>query len=364
MGVWRTQLEGMARQTDPSSGPPATAPGELTIAEIRRRYASAYPPAPWIYWTDMLASASVGWTAFVFGAERSLGSAVQVLATVVAVFALLRAALFVHELAHLKPGLLPLFEPAWNLLVGLPLMLPSLMYVGSHGDHHRRTLFGTAGDPEYAPIARWGRLRIAAFVLTGLAVPPMLAIRWGVLGPLSYVIKPLRRPVVEQMSTLIINTDYRRPMPRQRQAVKWAFQEAGAAIVVWVVISGVAAGWLPIRWLLEWYLVGAGALTVNQVRTLAAHKYNNDGRQLDIVGELLDSINMRARSPENVLAAPVGLRYHALHHLLPNAPYHTLGALHRRLLREVPAGSPYRRAEAYGIVTAVWDLLGPRRRSA
>jgi fatty acid desaturase len=43
-----------------------------------------------------------------------------------------------------------------------------------------------------------------------------------------------------------------------------------------------------------------------------------------------------------MLWAPVGLRYHGLHHLLPNLPYHSLGRAHRRLLQRLPAESPYR----------------------
>jgi fatty acid desaturase len=37
-----------------------------------------------------------------------------------------------------------------------------------------------------------------------------------------------------------------------------------------------------------------------------------------------------------VLWAPLGLRYHATHHLFPTMPYHSLGAAYRRLARELP----------------------------
>ena len=32
------------------------------------------------------------------------------------------------------------------------------------------------------------------------------------------------------------------------------------------------------------------------------------------------------------LIAPVGLRYHALHHWIPSLPYHNLGRAHRLLI--------------------------------
>lgn len=326
--------------------------------------ASSFQPHPWIYWGDLLASAGAGWAAFAMGVQAPLGSLGHMAAMIITTVALLRAALFIHELAHFKRGTLPGFETAWNLLVGLPLMLPSLMYVESHGDHHRQAVFGTPGDPEYAPIARWSRLRIVGFVATALAMPPLLACRWGVLGPLSYLLLPLRRLVVERASTLVINTSYRRPAPRGRHAVRWVLQEVVAAVVFWVVVAGGIVGWISSRWLLQWYIVGAGILLVNQVRTLAAHRYNNDGKPLDLIGQLLDSINLRGWPILTVLAAPLGLRYHALHHLLPTVPYHSLGALHRHLLEELPSDSPYRRTEREGILSTVRDLLLSENRAA
>jgi fatty acid desaturase len=330
---------------------------QLTAVEFRRRFANAFPPRPWLYWSDLLASAGVGWIAFVVGARAQLGSLLYLAATVVAVTALLRAAIFIHELAHLKRGALPGFETAWHLLVGLPFMLPSLLYVGSHSDHHRQTTFGTIADPEYAPMARWGGLRIAWFVVSVLAVPPLLVLRWGVLGPLSYLIPPLRRLVVERASTLVINPDYRRPTPQGRQAAHWRTQEAATATVFWLVVVSGLMGWLALRWLLHWYIVAAGVLLVNQVRTLAAHRYDNDGAPLDSSGQLLDSVTLNGWPIPTVLAAPLGLRYHALHHFLPTMPYHNLGALHRHLLAELPPDSPYRRTQSSGILATVRALL-------
>jgi len=169
---------------DASATPaPAGRPG--SVEDIRRRYAAAFRPRPWIYWCDLLASAALGWALFALSLTLPAFSLLHVVTVVTATLALLRGALFIHELAHLRSGSVPGFEIAWHALVGVPLCIPSLMYVGSHTDHHRRTAFGTAEDPEYAPIARWNPLRIVWFVVVVAFVPVLLVIRWGVLGPVT-----------------------------------------------------------------------------------------------------------------------------------------------------------------------------------
>jgi fatty acid desaturase len=60
--------------------------------------------------------------------------------------------------------------------------------------------------------------------------------------------------------------------------------------------------------------------------------------------------------PPNRLApiwAPVGLRYHALHHLLPSLPYHSLGEAHRRLMGGAGHGSTYRKANYSGMLLLI-----------
>ena len=339
-----------------SSDAPQAAVRAFDPIEIRRRYASAFRPNPWIYWSDLLVSAGIGWGAFAMALAAPFASLGYFGWLGVSIVALLRAALFIHELTHLRPGALPGFEAGWHLLAGLPLMLPSLMYVGSHNDHHKKNVFGTRHDPEYAPIARWSRLRLVRFVLEVALVPLALPLRWGVLAPLSYLIPALRKPVVERLSTLFINADYRRPMPRGTQARRWAIQEAAACVLFWVVAGLLWQGVLPLTLVVTWVLLTSGILVINQIRTLAAHRYECDGREVDATAQLMDSINLRGVPVLTALIAPVGLRYHALHHFLPTVPYHSLGTLHRRLLRELPSEAEYHRTEAGGILAAVREL--------
>jgi hypothetical protein len=195
------------------------------------------------------------------------------------------------------------------------------MYVGSHNDHHRQATFGTRADPEYAPLAQWSRSRILGSVVSLVFVPSLLMLRWGVLGPLSFMSRPLRRLLIERASTLVINPDYRRPLPRGKQATSWLMQEVAVAVTCWGIMLSLYEGLLPLRWMLHWYAVAVGILVVNQVRTFAAHRYTNDGAPLDSTAQLLDSVTLSGWPIPTVLAAPVGLRFHALHHLLPPCVY-------------------------------------------
>lgn len=63
---------------------------------------------------------------------------------------------------------------------------------------------------------------------------------------------------------------------------------------------------------------------------------------MTFVAQLVDSVNYPASPLIDELWAPVGCRYHALHHLFPSMPYHAMPRAHRLLMQHLPADSPYR----------------------
>jgi fatty acid desaturase len=81
------------------------------------------------------------------------------------------------------------------------------------------------------------------------------------------------------------------------------------------------------------------------------------GREMTFEEQIEESINIEGRSLVTLLLFPVGLRYHAVHHLFPSLPYHSLGEAHRRLKNALPENSFYRKTCCPGFSTALGDLL-------
>src|SRR5678815_5327244 len=86
-----------------------------------------------------------------------------------------------------------------------------------------------------------------------------------------------------------------------------------------------ATGRLPLAFLPQVYATSVCVLLLNHVRTLGAHRYVHRREEVSLLDQLLDSVNYPSRLWTAELWAPVGLRYHALHHLFPSLPYHNLG---------------------------------------
>ena len=88
---------------------------------------------------------------------------------------------------------------------------------------------------------------------------------------------------------------------------------------------------------------------LNQGRTVLAHRFDNhDHHSLTIEEQLLDSINYPTTNFLTEFWAPLGLRYHGLHHWLPGLPYHSLAKAHKILTDALPEDAVYHRASSNG----------------
>ena len=326
--------------------------------------------SPGTYWTDLLSSAAIGWIALVLGVAAD--GWLRVLLLTVSVFGLYRAVTFIHEITHRAQRDVPAFTFVWNVVVGVPLLVPSFTYEGVHTDHHRQRSYGTDADPEYIPFGRRSPMLIGTYMLGSLLAPLAFAIRFAVLAPLGWVIPPLRRFVADHCSALVINHRYVRHAPI---GIAGRVQEAATCFVCWI---GAALWWnglLPASAVLCYAGVTATVSGVNATRTLAAHRYNNESEELSMNEQLLDSctispsglpsqIAMQIANAGRALIAPVGLRYHALHHWIPSLPYHNLGRAHRLLVTALAPGAPYERTIEAGFAPILRDLLHRARSSS
>ncbi len=308
---------------------------------------------PAIYWPDMLGSALVGYGALA-AAILVRSPVLAAAAGLLAALALYRALLFIHELTHIHAAALPGFRLGWNLLVGIPLLTPSLMYENVHTLHHARTRYGTADDPEYLPLALMKPWSLPLFIVVAMLLPIGLLVRSALLVPLGAVVPPLRKLVWERASALSINPAFRR-RPAEgafRTMVLW--QETGAALWSWFLIgTAIVADWHPLA-------IGIAVVSVtavlNQLRTLVAHLWENEGEPMTVTAQYLDTVNV---PPPGLLAelwAPVGLRYHALHHLLPSMPYHAYPEAHRRLAAHTTGKVTYAKANYRGMLPLVGKI--------
>ena len=342
--------------TAASSGRSVSFAAPLPIEHLRRALDDLFAPSPLTYWFDFLASAGCFYGSFAVAASLPISNPLSWIAAVVSVVALYRAVAFIHELVHQPSGRMRTFRLAWNLLLGIPLLVPAFLY-GSHLDHHRRHAYGTAKDGEYSPWGRPGnRVAIVMFLLSSLAVLPAAVVRFGLLTPLAWISRPVREWVWSAASSLVVDLRYRRDPPSPVDSRHRRNQEIGVFIYLLAVVGGLLTHLVDAALLAQLYLTAAAALFLNGLRTLAAHRYRSAGDQSTMTQQLVDSMNYPRRSCLTALWAPIGLRYHAVHHLFPGIPYHNLRLAHRRLVRLLPADSPYHQTEGDGLIASLRDL--------
>ncbi|MFZ5794069.1 MAG: fatty acid desaturase family protein [Sphingomonas sp.] len=324
-----------------------------TAAELTR---DLNAPNPAIYWTDLLVSAAIGYGALAIALSVDAAGWV-IVAGVVAVLALYRAGSFIHEVTHIRHTALPGFRLGWNIIAGVPLLVPSFMYEGVHNLHHARTRYGTSEDPEYLPLASMKPWTLPVFILTSMLAPVALLVRYAVLTPLSLVIPGMRRILIERYSSLSINPSFRRRMPEGAAAAQWRWLEAACSAWAITLVVLVATGVFPLGKFAILLAITSGVYVLNQVRTLVAHLWDNDGEMMTVTAQYLDSVNVPPPATLPLLWAPVGLRFHALHHLLPGVPYHHLLEAHRRLSAALGVESPYHKANYAGLPGLVARLV-------
>ncbi len=323
-------------------------------------------PNPWIYWTDFLVTIGLGYTLFwaMLGLPQLTNwTGWQLWAARLTLFALvsilfMRAVMFIHELMHLPRKGWSAFRFVWNMLCGIPFLVPSFVYY-PHIDHHRRKYYGTDHDGEYLDLSHRPVSHAVLFVLSAWLVPFAVFVRFAILTPVGWFFPQVQQWVEKHASSMVVDLLYTRGDfgPKARRIMR--IQEFLCFLrCLWLVARAplISGQWID-GFLIHAYFLSVTLITINNVRTLGAHRWTGDGRELTFEEQLLDSVNYPHRPWLTELWGPVGTRYHALHHLFPTIPYHNLGIAHRRLVAGLPAGSLYHQTIRVSLFQTIGELL-------
>jgi fatty acid desaturase len=310
------------------------------LSSMRVEVADLFRPSASVYWLDFLTTLAIGYPCLLAFALMEGVSWQRGVYFAVAVLAVFRAGSFIHEIAHFRHDEMRSFRWFWNAAFGIPLLMPSFFYV-SHLGHHNRQKFGTSGDGEYLPLAD-GKWRSLLEFLIQVPLLPLWVVLRFLLSPVTFLHPRLRKWTLERASSFVINFRARQDLQPSTPLFRWATMELAASVVIWSLMLGLLFDWPMLITPGPIIFLAMGVLTLNYLRTFVAHRYQSQGVAMSFRQQLEDSINVEGHPLLTELIFPVGLRYHALHHLFPTLPYHNLGIAHRRLMAELPEDAPYR----------------------
>jgi fatty acid desaturase len=339
-----------------------SAGASIAIHDARALVADLFVHRPAIYWTDLLLTLVVCYSTAAAYLRAPLFSAQQLISFTICGFALFRAGSYVHEITHMRAGQMLGFRVAWNLLCGIPFVMPSHFYE-NHIDHHNSHHYGTVRDGEYLPLGAGAMRDIFFFFAQVPFLPGYIALRL-LLSPISFLHPRWRNWALEHTSSYVINFRHRLTISPTAPRKAWAALEIACSLRVAGMFAVVLVGLHPWTRLAQMYCLAVFAMLLNYIRNLVAHRYENTGGPMSHAQQLTDSINITGHWFWTELFFPLGLRYHALHHLFPGIPFHNLGKAHRRLMEKLPADSPYRRTVFPSYFAATRQLWSNVRRSS
>jgi len=340
----------------------APASGAFSAREAREILAGLFERRRAIYWIDLLATIAIGYGAAAIYLRAPAFSLIQIGCYFVAGFALFRAGSFIHEITHLHRGEMRTFTIGWNLLCGIPMLMPSFFYE-NHIDHHNSHRYGTERDGEYLPLGGGSRWLWLWFWVQVPLLPIYIYVRLLVITPLSMFSPRLRTWALEHMSSFVINFRHRLDIPANAPRRAWAWLEIACCLRAAAMLVAVVIGMNSPMRIVQLYFLALLTLGLNYVRNMVAHHYRNvSGAEMTYLDQLEDSVNITGGPIFTELFFPLGLRFHALHHLFPALPYHNLGIAHRRLMAKLPPNTLYHQTvypSFWAVMREAWNYHAP-----
>jgi fatty acid desaturase len=325
---------------------------EPSVAALRALLEDLRAPSLRTYMLDAGLSALGGWALLALAATAPSWP-VGVAALCGSVLLLYRALAFIHESFH-QQGLSG-FRHFWHATAGIPMLLPLLLYLPIHRAHHSADTYGTPTDGEYERLQGRAIVMVLRLGMINLLLPLALFVRFGMLTPLSMVFPGIRTKLIPEFIHLSMRIPYRAtaisgPLARESLRIEWLCT-AFCALLLALCLAG------QVRLVLLWSAVVVAVAMLNTARAFCStHLYVQHDHGRNTLGQLADSLNIEGGGLLTALMCPTGLRYHALHHLVPYLPYHALPEAHARLMRAAPPDSLYRRATVPNLA-AGWQRM-------
>lgn len=333
---------------------------ELDLGKYTQGIKQFYNLRPILYWCDFLLSSFLGNLFIYFSVIAASFSVQQVFYISLSTIFLFRSALFVHEDSHFGSKIKG-FTWGYNLIFGFLHKLPSYSYQ-PHRQHHAVNTYGTINDPEYDLIIDRPAFTLLLPFVSMALIPIFSLIRYGFIPLiLPFIGDQGRSWVYIHISTLVMNLQFKRNLPTKEERKDWYIQDFFCCIYNTVLFVLMILGVLPWKLLWVWLAVMYVVYVINFYRVITSHTYLSRFNKTTFKQQILDSINIPSIF-WSMWLYPVGLKYHALHHMYPNIPYHNLGKAHKWLISELPDKHPYRTTVSSSYFNAVGRLLVPYKK--
>ncbi len=192
----------------------------FSVRKTHDLIADLFEPNARVFWLDLAITTIVSYVSALVYLRSAPWSARQAIAFAIAGLAFFRLGTFIHEIAHLRKGAVKGFRTTWNVVCGVPFLMPYFLY-SNHVDHHQWKHYGTRDDGEYLPFATGPARQLFYYALEAVLLPLLAAFRFLVLVPLSFVLPRFRRWVLERFSSYGCNFGYLRRLRAADPRSEW-----------------------------------------------------------------------------------------------------------------------------------------------
>ncbi|MDR3501698.1 MAG: fatty acid desaturase [Legionella sp.] len=291
-----------------------------------------------IYWLDLFLTALFAWTLFVLACQTKNMFLSIVFLGMSSIF-FYRGLSFVHEVTHHAPHIKG-YRVAWNLLFGMAFLYPSYVYE-NHLLHHRMDHYGSSKDAEYFIINKKlsGLFR---FLFWGQFVMPAKLIIRSLIFPLVFISEKFSNFYEMHLCGFYLNPEYEKKPLSKRIKKNLYKEDLRCTLFAYMILGLIFAHQLPAYIILYWYSAAFILSFINSIRVVVCtHNYNYLSPR-DRAEQIIDTFTLDKGLILPGLIAPIGLRYHALHHLFPGIPYHSLGKAHRMVCEAFPNNTAYK----------------------